>query len=472
MGKEKKTDEQNIIDKIWNLFASIKLAIITFSLIAILSIVGTILEQQAEPAKNIMLLSKIFGSAAPQVYSILDALGFMDMYRSWWFISLLFMFSANLIVCSIDRLPRIWKVTKEPIKPLTSEIFNTMPIKREINFKGKINLAKDLAESAMKKIGFKASIYPEENGLQIYAEKGRYSRLGVYVTHFSILLIFIGAIVGIFFGFNGGVNIPEGGATQVVYLGRGDRQIPLGFTVAVDDFDVEFYEGTDMPKEFKSWLTVLENGRVVMRKQIEVNVPLKYKGITFYQASYGYNPRPNSLFKFSVSSQGGRTDIEVKFDESFSIPGTKIVGKVVDFSPALGINEMGEAFTYAEMMNNPAALVEFTENGRLIKKQWILKRYPQTWRVTDGVMIEFRDLWGAQYTGLQVRKDPGVWIVYLGCIVMAVGLYAAFFMSHNRIWIRLKEEKNSTRISVAATTNKNKVSFEQKIEKMVKLLSH
>lgn len=472
MGKEKTAESQNIIDKIWSLFASIRLAVITFSLISILSIVGTIIEQQAEPAKNIQLLSKIFGGAAPQVYSILNTLGFMDMYRSWWFITLLFIFAANIVICSIDRLPRIWKVTKEPIKPLSPEILNTMSIKKEITLKGKLNITKDVVESAMKKIGFKPMIHLEENALQFYAEKGRYSRLGVYITHFSIILIFIGAIVGIFFGFNGGVNIPEGGATQVAYVGRGGRQIPLGFTVAVDDFEVDFYEGTDTPKEFKSWLTVLENGRLIMRKQIEVNVPLRYKGITFYQSSYGYNPRPDSLFKFTVASKGRREEVGVKFNESFSIPGTNITGKVVDFSPALGIDEKGNVFTYAEMMNNPAAFVEFTENGKSIKKQWILKRYPQTWRVSDGIIVEFKDLWGAQYTGLQVRKDPGVWIVYLGCVVMAIGLYAAFFMSHTKIWIRLKEEKNITKISIAASTNKNKVAFEQKIDRIVKLLSH
>ena len=85
----------------------------------------------------------------------------------------------------------------------------------------------------------------------------------------------------------------------------------------------------------------------------------------------------------------------------------------------------------------------------------------------DGV-VEFKDLWGAQYTGLQVRKDPGVWIVYLGCIVMSIGLYAAFFMSHARIWVSLKDEKGSIKVTIAASTNKNKIAFEQKIDKLIK----
>jgi len=80
---------------------------------------------------------------------------------------------------------------------------------------------------------------------------------------------------------------------------------------------------------------------------------------------------------------------------------------VVDFSPALGVDESGKLFTYAESMNNPAAFVEFSEAGKPKFKQWILKRYPETWKSQIGT-VEFKELWGVQYTGLQVRKDPGV----------------------------------------------------------------
>ncbi|MCC6346592.1 MAG: cytochrome c biogenesis protein ResB, partial [Nitrospirales bacterium] len=74
-------------------------------------------------------------------------------------------------------------------------------------------------------------------------------------------------------------------------------------------------------------------------------------------------------------------------------------------------------------------------------------------------------------TGLQVRKDPGVWIVYLGCIVMGIGLYASFFMHHARVWVRLREEKGGTSVSLAASTNKNKLAFEQKMDKYISSLA-
>ncbi|MDP2752963.1 MAG: cytochrome c biogenesis protein ResB, partial [Nitrospirota bacterium] len=82
----------------------------------------------------------------------------------------------------------------------------------------------------------------------------------------------------------------------------------------------------------------------------------------------------------------------------------------------------------------------------------------------------FMDLWGVQYTGLQVRKDPGVWVVYLGCITIAIGLFMAFFMSHRKLWVGIVEDKNNTRVTIGATSNKNSTSFERKINKMVSLI--
>ena len=113
MEEEKK--KEDVFETAWKFLASVKLAVAVFIILALSSIIGTIVEQQAEPAKNIALLAKFFGdSAAPTVYNIFAKLGFMDMYRSWWFVSFLIIFSINLIVCSLDRFPKTWKLVKMP----------------------------------------------------------------------------------------------------------------------------------------------------------------------------------------------------------------------------------------------------------------------------------------------------------------------------------------------------------------------
>ncbi len=100
-----------------------------------------------------------------------------------------------------------------------------------------------------------------------------------------------------------------------------------------------------------------------------------------------------------------------------------------------------------------------------------MKRHPETWQLPDGSRVEFLDYWGVEYTGLQVRKDPGVWVVYFGCITMSIGLFIAFFMSHRRIWVKITEDKNNTRVVIGATANKNRAAFERKIDKMISVLT-
>jgi cytochrome c biogenesis protein len=512
-----KEKDKTIIDKIWELFASVKFAIVIFALIALTSIVGTILEQRAEPAKNIQILSKLFGeSLAPTMYNIFESLGFMDMYHSWWFLTILILFSANIIICSLDRLPRIWKIVREPIRPLTEEHLEKATIKRELILKGKPEKVKGVVAGAIKRAGFNYAEAKEDKGYQFYSEKGNYARLGVYIAHLSILIILTGSLMGIFFGFKGFLNLPEGRSYSVAFLrtdhltqmeaeerdrilyvieassgdilgtstqlGIDEKTLrakmrrygiqPLGFSIRCDDFDVDFYGGSDMPREYKSQLTIIDNGKEVLEKAIEVNDPLTYNGITFYQSSYGLMPSPHGDFILRITPRSGASEVKrLHFGDRFTIPGTNIEGTIKDFSPALSFDNQGRPFTYEEMMNNPAVFIDFKESGKEKYSGWIVKRYPMTWRLPEGHTVEFIDLWGAQYTGLQVRKDPGVWIVYLGCIVMSIGLYIAFFMSHRRIWVRIAEEKNNTKVVIGATSNKNRTSFERKINKIISLLS-
>lgn len=473
MEKEKK---KPLTDKIWDIFTSVKLAIVIFVVLSLTSIIGTIIEQNAAPERNIKLLSKLFGqSAAPTFFRIFDSLGLMDMYHSWWFFAILLVFAANLIICSIERLPGIMRLVREPVKPMSEEGFERIGIKKEVILKGDPAKVKETVSGAIKKItGFNISEAGDGESYNLYSQKGRYTRLGVYVVHFSIIVILIGAIIGIFFGFKGSLNLPEGAASSVAYTGN-DKEKPLGFSVRCDEFDVEFYGNTDMPKKYMSRLTVIKDGKEVMKKMIAVNEPLKYEGTTFYQSSYGIVPGgvENGVFRFKVTPKDGKTtDVNLKFGGTFTITGTGLTGRIEDFSPALAFNDKTNMpFTYAEQMSNPAVYLSFFEKGSRKYGGWVLKRYPGTWKLPEGHTVEFADLWGMQYTGLQVRNDPGVWVVYFGCIAMTIGLYIAFFTSHKKLWVRLTGAKNNTRVIIGAASNKNRQAMERQLEKLISFLT-
>jgi len=125
-------ENKKFVDRIWDSLASVKLAIVIFALIAISSIAGTILEQGGSPESNVKIIGSFVGyNLAPRVYGILDALGFMDMYRSWWFVTLLALFCTNLLICSLDRFPKIWRMVRMPQKPLGDGQFASMRIRSQ-----------------------------------------------------------------------------------------------------------------------------------------------------------------------------------------------------------------------------------------------------------------------------------------------------------------------------------------------------
>jgi len=467
--------KKNIFDAIWDIFASVKTAVVLFALISLTSIVGTIIEQQADPESNVKVLMKMFGlghDAAHSVLGVLDSLWFTDMYHSWWFLAFLLLFAANLIICSLDRLPRVWKLVKEKIRPVPVDYIEKMSIKGSVTLKDKPAGTKEKIVSAMSSIGFKPAESAEGQTVQFYAEHGNYTRLGVYIVHLSILIILAGSILGIFFGYNAYLNLPEGETSSVAHRDRGG-EVPLGFELRCDNFDVAYYPNTEMPKSYKSWLTVLKNGQEVMKKSIEVNDPLKFEGVTFYQSSFGMHPDGfgRGIVIVKASSKDGKAEqLNLKVGDKFTIPGTAVEGHVRDFSPALSFDESDKAFTFAEQMVNPAIFVDFIDKGAQKYSGWLLKRFPKTWDLPDGNRVEFLDLWGVQYTGMQVRKDPGVGIVYLGCIIMSIGLYMTFFMSHRRIWVSLTEEKSGVKVIVGASANRNRTTLERKVEKLVNML--
>ena len=462
------TKKKDIFESIWKFLASIKLAIFVLIALAALSIVGTIVEQGADPAKNITLLGKLFGeTAAPTIYNIFASLGFMDMYGSWWYVGLLSLFSVNLIVCSIDRFPKTWKLINKPMRSLSENAIKTLPVKKELTFKTDLTVVKDEFFNTLRSSRYNVMEANEGESVQLYTHKGRYSRLAVYAVHLSIVLIFIGALIGVRYGFKGYLNLPEGQTSNAIYKSPTEK-IPLDFTIKCNWYETSFYAGGDTPKEFSSELVILENGREVLKKVIEVNDPLVYKGITFYQSSYGFMKEAEGYFHITVKSNDGKeNNLSLRFGDGFEIPGTGIKGTIIDFSPALGRDPYtGELNTYAETMVNPAIAIEFSEPGKDKFKGWILKRYPETGVLERGEII-FNDYWGVEYTGLQVAKDPGVWLIYLASIIMTAGLYICFFISHKKIWVNIKNDKKFVNITVGGTTNRSRIAFEKEIDKLI-----
>jgi cytochrome c biogenesis protein len=424
---------------LWNFFSSVKLALFTLGCLAFTSIIGTIIPQQ----ESIQFYANKYG---PKTATFFQLLNITDMYTSWWFLSLLGLLALNLIICSIDRFPRVWQQITEDNLSLPLERVKKMRLSASFTSSSPLSELVTGLQATLGQKGWKPELRKNENSTVLFSQKTPWSRAGVYLVHLSILIIFAGAIYGQLQGFRGSIMLPELQTSSVVYPYTSAEIINLNFTIRCDRFDIEFYENT-MPKEYKSKLTILENDAIVLQKEIEVNDPLYYKGITFYQASY----QPFKDFVFSISSDNedpvnftGEFQKEVKWAENNVRFGIINIESVRDQASRLKIwfnDESGEPSLF--WMNTGDRI----EIKRGEKSYWFSAKQRYA-------------------TGLQVSKDPGVWLVYLGFGCMIIGLYMAFFMSHKRVWLILEPDQNGTQIYLNGTTNKNATGFAEKFNEL------
>jgi cytochrome c biogenesis protein len=460
---------------IWKLFVSIRLTVVLLLSLAATSVIGTLVPQNASP-------EAYFHKYGAFLYRLFDILNVFDMYHSWWFQLLLLLLICNIIACSIDRLARTWKLVFP--KETTFKLSTFQKLKQKESFSDP-RLPEEL-ESEFTAVFTKAFGTPKvektDQGFSLFAEKWRWTRLGVYVVHSSILFLIAGAMIGSMFGFEGYVNIPEGERVDHVQLRNTGGIQHLGFEIQCNDFDLSFYKnGT--PKEFRSSLTIWENGQTIITKDIIVNDPLRYKGISLFQSSYGEIP-PERTETPSFSAE----DIQLAFlvNASGMVYKRKAeVGKPLEIPERMGkfvIMELMESASFMGQNIGVALIGILTPAGGEPIEVTLPIQFPNFDKMRRGDVVisvvlqderqPLKEKPGNKryYTGLQVVKDPGVWVVYTGFIVMIVGIIITFFMSHQRLCVDVSQKGKQSRIMVAGTANKNKLGMGRKAERIARLL--
>ncbi len=381
------------------------------------------------------------------------------MYHSWWFSAILLLLVINLIACSIHRFPGIWRQITHKSTELEDKMLKTIPYMERIQIQDPIHWEK-VVPSSLKSYFKNWNRIETERNITFFSEKGRYSRLGVYITHFSILIILIGGIIGSIFGFRGYVEIFEGETVDHIFLRMREEELlrPLGFSVRCDDFNITYYDLQGSEKHVKDYissLTIIEDEKEVLQKTVRVNHPLHYKGLAFYQSNYGSIQE----ITLGVQRKGNHKKTLFKAIEgrAVPIPNSKNLIQVLKYAPQ--IHDFGEGVQVALFKPNqePQAL-------------WLLKKNPKLdEKRMDEFILTFEGMNSKEYTGLQVTKDPGVWIVWIGCSLLIFGLIVSFFFSHQKVWIRISKSP-SKEIVLAGSTNKNRMGFEKTFKELIKVI--
>jgi len=438
--------DKDLISSLGEALSSLRLTIGLLIVLAVASIFGTVIPQNAAPEEYL----RVYKAAT---YKILHILGLLDMYRSWWFLLLLSLLCLNLIACSLGRFRLTRRLLSSSREKLDDPEWKSLSPRKSLSLKG---LPADWVSSVREGVARcfrEPKVLLEGGTVHLFAEKGKLSRFGVYFVHLGVLIILGGALIGFFYGFRGNLNLVEGETAGRVTL-RNGTQIPLpGFNLKLEQFTVSFYS-TGAPKEFKSVVTLREGNQNVRSESIRVNHPLSHKGLSFYQSSYGVAGVERTVLAIQEKNSGKEHLVEAKMGVKTEVPGSHYAFALTRFVP--DFQGLG-----------PAYQVMSLEPNRPHENFFILQNHPEMEDRRPGAYrFKIREIVPKYYSGLQVNKDPGVPLVWTGCVLMIVGFYLTFFLSHRRLWIRLSTPGKQTLLEFAGASHRNRNEFEQQFERM------
>lgn len=444
--------------KVWYFLNSLKLTLFILITLAVVSILGTVVEQN-QPVENYLAA---YGEKWTRFLLYLNA---DDMFHSWWFLALLTLLAINIIVCTFERFPPKWKslLNHKPEGKFDPKFIDRFSNNQTVSVDAGSDAVKERIEASLKKKKFKFVVLGESGDWSLYAWKGAVGRLGSDFTHISLLLILLGAIVGSFAGYKD---------YRAVYVGDVLSLPKTDFDLKLEKFWIEYYDSGQI-RQYNSLLSVIENGKEVMQKQIWVNEPLYYKGVRFYQSSYGmaWSKVEDARIALKKKNKDAHEEpVIIPWETVTKIPGSKYSAKVVGYAADFAFDEKtNQVYSKSPEAENPAVKLEVYEGDRLVSTPWVFMKYPGIFPAIpnsdeDLVFVTFKP---TMYSGLSINKDPGTNIVWAGSIVMGLGFYLAFFVFHRRIWIQVRNSGRSTEVKLGGMINKNNFVLERELKEII-----
>lgn len=450
------------VKKTGDFFSSVRLTITLLILITIVSFFGVIIPQELPHNQYIHKWGTTGGT-------VLLTIGLDHVFSTIWFFLLLGLFSCNIFVCSVTRLWRnIGNSLRKSFLPSKSAV---ELCRHAISFYVKTDCAaaKDAIEKQLLHRRFAIKEQPQGEGFQIVARKGVVKDIGSLLFHLSIIVLFIGGFIGSRFGYSVTRNLSSG---QVATIPKRD------FLLRCDWFKLEQNEDGS-PKEYTSKLAILSprDSSVILDKIIQVNVPLSYGGIRFYQSSYGLDDEGIKNLLVAITGPGlpetGWSG-DIPYNKPFVLPGTAITALAFNYLPDFIIDmETKKASTRSSEPNNPAVKIILSKGKDTLYDHWAFFNIPDQHAGKGPYKVQPASYEPSYYTGIQVRENPGIPAIWVGIILMTFGIFAVFYIPKKSMWVYIEPRPDSTTgsaIVLGGTSNRAPQDFQGEFDTFAKQL--
>jgi cytochrome c biogenesis protein len=412
--------------------ADLRFAIGILLVIACLSIIGTVIEQDQsiETYKlNYPVTSPVLGFLS---WDIIIKLGFDHVYKTWWFISFIVIFGASLLTCTfLQQVPSL-KIARRCQFFRTTQQFRRLKISKNISHLNLNQLLSTIKDNQY-------SIFQQKN--ISYCYKGLIGRIAPIVVHFSMILILLGSVLAAVGGFKAQEIVPKTETFHIQnILSNGQLTLIPKTSARVNDFWITYNKQKTI-NQFYSHISILNSeGNEVKQETIFVNSPAKYNGVTYYQTDWNLiglrlRDQNQKLIQYPLTSV-------LKDRDKIWLSWIPADSNLNDGVTVLISNLQGYCSVYnkfGEFMGN----IELNESLNL------------------NPILTLVDIISS--TGLQIKSDPGIPIIYAGFAFLMISTLISY-VTYSQIWI----VKDQNEIYIGGNTTRATFDFELEFSKIIK----
>jgi len=417
---------------LWRLLTSVDFAVVQIIFLSILAVVGMTLQQLPDfafrsPGDYATAMDEIRARydpvIGPAAVGVLERVGAFAIFKSAIFGMGLVVLVISIVVCTLDRTPRLWRDVSA-IRVAQPEPFFDPSLPDRAAMSGVS--ATDVA-SVVRRRGFRVREATDADGTRhVYGDRHQYTKMATLFTHLGLILFLLAAAVTSRFGSEQGLVVPEGEALTVQPIGT-----PGLLLVKNLGFEAPGFE-TGMPSDFTTELAVFQDGQEIAHKTIRVNDPLAIGGYTFHQNGFG--PAPHLVIRDDAGKPLWDAQVPMT-DSAGGLPYVTMAVPGRDFGLQLLLTRDDQGRGVVLVL--PYRILGEGTDGPIVQNLTAVTLLRGDTRVSDelGVSLELTDF--GEYTLLIAKRDPGQGIVWLAFASLITGIAITFYLPRRRIWARV-----------------------------------
>jgi cytochrome c biogenesis protein len=373
--------------------------------------------------------------------------------HSIFFFVVVILLMMSIAICTIRRRKTVSSASKKAKASSEEDFYLKSPYHIRAESKESIEKVEQLMNRLVKTFHYTPAETVRGDGISTAGDKYRHSAYGTYAVHLSLLLFFLAILLGSIFGFKN---------DSLIICENTDKNVGhnTNLSIYLESFDDKYWEdGT--PRDYRSDVVLLKNGKEVEKYAIRVNHPMSYQGIRFHQSSFG----PAVKIKIT-DSDGAEILYEtipltmVQTDYSIQRP----VGTAMTKNGEFHVEIVGSALNGEDNSIGQDEIGIELYDPNMSPVAWAIagKNVPTK---LDKVEITFLGV--SQYTELLVSKDTGILLIWIASFLFITGLFVIFFFPHRQIWISLRPTANNgTSLMIRLSSGKD-IGLEDEFEKIV-----